>query len=66
MFDYGDYVEEMGMRKGRREGKREGIISLKNLIKNVCRGVEEVKVQKKLGLRLDIFEKFYVRKTIGA
>ncbi|MDE6749657.1 MAG: hypothetical protein K2K21_11455, partial [Lachnospiraceae bacterium] len=38
MFDYGDYVEEMG----RREGKREGIItSLKNLIKNANMPLEQ-------------------------
>ncbi|MCM1263505.1 MAG: hypothetical protein NC313_12385 [Butyrivibrio sp.] len=24
MFDYGDYIEEMGIQKGRLEGKREG------------------------------------------
>lgn len=46
MFDYGDYVEEMGIRKGRREGIREGkregiIISLKNLIKNANMPLEQ-------------------------
>lgn len=42
MFDYGDYVEEMGRREGIREGKREGIITaLKNLIKNANMPLEQ-------------------------